>query len=87
MWGVPVSPATGRGVRDGSIRILVEVRRISVVRQAVACVPDGGHVGSWCWCVPRAEVSPRCVGKAVVDSVPGDVLGVNRSLSDVYQDA
>ena len=84
---VPVSSATGRGIRDGTVRVLVDIRRIRMVGQVVACVPDGGHVGPWRRYVPRVEVIPRYVGKAVVGSVPSDVLGVNRGFSDVRKDA
>ena len=76
MWWVPVSPAAGTAVCNGSVRILVEVRHKSVVGQVVAVVLNGGHVGSGRWCVLRAEVIPWCVGGSVVDSVPGNVLGV-----------
>ena len=84
-----VSPRPSAGAMLGSMRGPCGgyLSRLQLAGQVVAGVSDGGHVGSRCWCVPRAEVSPRFVGESVVNSVPGNVLGVYRSLSDVYQEA
>ena len=44
MWWIPVSPGAGRAVCNGSVRILIEVGRKSVLGQVVAVIFDGGHV-------------------------------------------